>query len=248
LSEGRDGLDQNSGISPGCGPMQRDTKYGSKSYDKMPWWSKLLERNAIQAYKHFYFHNMSWESIDFDDFFFVNRVDPMSDRPIILSTADEDCKWSNNTRPMLTHASEAQYLANILEPEMGHPVCNVSDTAHPEFDSNNFFYYTGKCSWISTDWESMLASMQKLMKDNPFVRVWNEIVMERPLNLPDTVQAIFFMEGGINDDDDKENYDEALQQATKMQKDLLKIETSGLFGSGPLFTCNVSVSERFQQE
>lgn len=165
---------------------------------------QTMTRKRIENYKQsIYGYKKPWEDIPcagfLDNLFkFVNN-NSLGMIPSNLTFVNGPCNnntaWNNETNN-LSYTSGLVVAKHFFEMTMGHAICTLtrSDTI-PSFDLNFPFIYNGNCSWEADQWQSVIGSIQYLIREYPSMKVWNEIVIRKStknFNLNELVTAVFY--------------------------------------------------------
>lgn len=249
LTGGRDDLVINGKTAQACGPVNTDPRFGSKGYDHLPRWKKILVRAAWNAYAQHNFGNN--RSVSCRDFFFQPDDDgkEIMATPVYLKERrDDETACSDRDNPEFTFYDYIEFPVQDAEYMVQHKLCEPSSNT-TKFHRNDWFLYAGRCSWRPDQFTDMLRTMQKLDREHPKVQNWNEIVFDRPKDndLANAVQAVFFVEWPGMDDavNQRAHYRNAVQQAQKLGKHLFKVHWKE---ERPLFTCNRSAAAIIDQD
>lgn len=187
---GTDGRDDK-----GCGPPSWDPEQGSKGAKKIGIIGRFIERRMQIEYKNKVFgKETKWADISCGDYFSAEYML----RNAIAWQSDNNC----GQYKAISSQSIFSYSDQMLEPVMGHAVCNVTaEGAH--FGEDNFFVNVDPCSWQPEEWQTMVDFQTKLIGEYPSPYNWNEIVLGMPSDFQDIVTSVFYAVTPDMDDETK---------------------------------------------
>jgi hypothetical protein len=176
---------------------------------------RSIDRYAIAHFKNSRFgKDTKWSDIDCSLMF----SDIVGEGNFALN--DTDCSGAVAGGIPFVFESPARVTYETWSDVMGHPVCNITQPwTDPTFTSDDVLLYLGSCVWKTSDWAGMIDTTVNLATEHPSVTFWNEIVLSKPKDLADIVQAVFIVDGSY-----------ALQaakwEATRLGKPLLILSHS----------------------
>ena len=240
MAAGRDDLVGDDGVTAkACGPVWNDPRFGSKGFDNLPVWKQLLIRAGWNEYARYFFENN--RNVSCKVFFgqAMDEKEPLDDGMLVIQEANQTQACQGRPTDFV-YQTYVDALATDIEHQVGHKLCKQS-RRHPYFDRFHYLTYSGRCSWRPEQFADMLATMKTIDKLHPRVLNWNEIVLDRPTNLSDSVQAVFYVEQWSDGENDRKYYRNAQSQAQQLGKHLFTVQRED--HHKPLFQCNTSAPE-----
>lgn len=204
-------------LNNGCG-VQPDAPEASNNY------YRILERFEIVKYKNDAFgKDVKWSDIDCKDFIGMTETG-------FFAVNNSDCSLRLESAAKFTYET----YSNLL----GHPVCNATQAwVEPSYSMTDTILYMGSCVWKPSDWRSMIDTMVKVTSEYPHANIWNEVLIAKPRELNDIVQAVFLIDGSY----DHNQYKSAKMEARRLGKPLLILHPSTTY-SNLTFTCEQSAA------
>lgn len=193
----------------GCGPMP-----GFDSQE-IGWKERLQIRLWVHWRKATKFgFSKKWDDIPCSEFF-SDAMDDDFGSPVLM---DHNSTWS------LSMYMYIQFLENQV---MGHELCY--NDLKPNFDNRDtMLLYVGPEPWMPAEWQDCTNTMQAIIQEHPKSRgIWNEVVMDKPDDIGDAVQAVFYI--------NPRNREQAYFEAERLgRKSVLQLDP---FDFAHLFQC-----------